>query len=190
CEAGSQAAATTSIESSVINSKSDDKNAMSDWKTFTKYGFEFRYPSEWIVKDFEGMMRYGFILSDDTLLFTPRRISPKDSIRINFSLMDNTANNYTLDKLAGCINSDTQIILECKDININGVSYKKVIAKHSSSEVGGLPINLDKKSIKVVTVFDNKSLLVEATLNDKDPLDEKVILAKFDSILPTFRFTK
>lgn len=169
--------------------QSSEKDTTADWETFTKYGFEFKYPAEWIVKDLE-TLRYWFILTDDTSRFLPGRISPKNSLSMNFSLMDNTVNKYTIDYLAGCINSEARVILECEDLNINEVSYKKVIAKRSSSEVGGLPVTLDQKYIKVVTVFDNKSLVVSATLDNPSSVNEKVVFDKFDSILQTFKFSK
>ena len=179
----------TENQSSQSNQSIDEDLSINNWKTFTKYGFEFKYPAEWIVKNAE-TMRYWFTLTDDLLYFEPNRISPKNSLTMTFSLMDNTANKYTIDSLAGCVNSEAQIILECNDVIINGISYKRVIGKNSLSEVGGLPIVLDQKYIKVVTVFNNKSLVVSAKINNERSLDENVILSKFDSILPTFKFIK
>jgi len=110
-----------------------------------------------------------------------------------FSLSDNSKSNYTIESLAACSNpedSEERFVSECEDVLINGVSYKKFISKGSASEVGGVPIVLDQKYITVVTVYDNKSLVVSAKINDERLLNENVILSKFDSILPTFKFTK
>lgn len=168
-------------------------SATANWKTYTKYGFEFQYPTEWITSKDDSIIKYHWYLTDDLLFFSPNRESPKDSLVMAFSLMDNSKNNYTIDSLAACSNpeySEERFISECEDIFINGVSYKKFISKGSASEVGGVPIVMDQKYVTVVTVYDNKSLVVSAKLNDRDMLDEEVILAKFDSILPTFKFTK
>lgn len=173
--------------------QSSEKNLTADWKTYNKYGFEFQYPTEWITTGDDSIIKYHWYLTDDLLFFSPNRESPKDSLTMVFTLMDNSKNNYTIDNLAACLNpedSEDRFISECEDILINGVSYKKFISKSSASEIGGQPIVLDQKYVKVVTVFDNKVLVVVAKLNDMEMLDEKAILAKFDSILPTFKFTK
>ena len=180
-------------QNSQSGNSSTDQLSTDNWKTYNKYGFEFKHPSEWITSKDDSIIKYHWYLTDDLLFFSPNRKSPKDSLVMAFSLSDNSKNNYTIDSLAACSNpedSEARFIGECKDVLINGVSYKKFISKVSASEVGGLPIALDQKYVTVVTVYDNKSLVVSAKINDERLLNENVILSKFDSILPTFKFTK
>ena len=183
----------TENQNSQSNNSSADQLSTENWKTYNKYGFEFKHPSEWITSKDDSIIKYHWYLTDDLLLFSPNRESPIDSLVMVFSLSDNSKSNYTIESLAACSNpedSEARFIGECKDVLINGVSYKKFISKGSASEVGGVPIVLDQKYITVVTVYDNKSLVVSAKINDERLLNENVILSKFDSILPTFKFTK
>jgi len=183
----------TKNQNSQSSNSSADQLSTDNWKTYNKYGFEFKHPPIWITSKDDSIIKYHWYLTDDLLFFSPNRKSPKDSLIMSFSLSDNSKNNYTIDSLAACSNpedSEDRFIVECKDVLINGVPYKKFISKSSASEVGGVPIILDQKQVTVVTVYDNKSLIVSAKINDERLLNENVILSKFDSILSTFKFIK
>ena len=94
----------TENQNSQSNNSSADQLSTENWKTYNKYGFEFKHPSEWITSKDDSIIKYHWYLTDDLLLFSPNRESPIDSLVMVFSLSDNSKSNYTIESLAACSN--------------------------------------------------------------------------------------
>ncbi|HUV71566.1 MAG TPA: hypothetical protein VMW25_01020 [Clostridia bacterium] len=142
--------------------------------------FHFRYPQGWFINQPTSQSKsssLGKILEIWSLSnFKPssrQKKLPSEGIKIDFEVLSSSAKS--LDEILSC---EDEELLECQDVEINGITYRRVILKPSS----------ETKSIILATL--NNGLLYKATGYPAPGEGEEKAIEKIKAIMNTFRILK
>jgi hypothetical protein len=133
----------------------------SDWKIFKSedQSFRFRYPPAWQVVETSSVLPQtprkllGVVVQSWTLTnFSPEDDSlSEEAVKIDFEI-SMEGRKESLESLLSCDNPN---VTECKNLEINGVTYKKVVAKSPKGT----------ENTSLATVKDDRIYRISGILN-------------------------
>jgi len=132
-----------------------------DWKTFKSedQSFRFRYPPAWQIvetsplspqsgKNFLGVVVQSWALTN----FPPESNSPaEETVKIDFEI----STEGKKESLGSLLDCDSPNIIECKNLDINGVTYKKMVTKNQKGA----------ENVVLATVKDDRIYRISGTVN-------------------------
>ncbi|HPA25686.1 MAG TPA: hypothetical protein PLK76_02935 [bacterium] len=151
----------------------NNSTSTADWLTYRneELGFEFKYPKEWFWNNIDKTLT-NYSREEGDLnggIFT----SPSIKIVIDVFPLDDLDEKSVLN----CGKSDDEkTIMECEDIYINNLKFKKTISH--------IEVLTKGYSITVVTIHNNSAYYLTGVFNDYDQITE------IKSIFNTFKFLK
>jgi len=133
----------------------------SDWQTFKSrdQSFRFRYPPAWQVIETSSLLwpndkgPLGVVVQSWALTnFPPGDNSVSDeAVKIDFEI-STEGRKESLESLLSCNNPS---IIECQNLDINGVTYKKLVSKNQKGA----------ENIILATVKDDRVYRISGTVN-------------------------